>query len=307
MRIGNKLHRGTGAALTGLLTAGLTLGSPAASAAPLTLKGSDTLFGAITDAINTLGLQGDLQYVGGGSGTGEAAILARTQSIAPMSRAFADTALATASQEGISVAQHVVGLDGVSIFVKASEGVAQISIPVLQSIFGGDGGAGTPAACASASRVRDWSQVPGSGKTGPIQALRRNDDSGTTDTFEKLVGVKAFCPDVQIKATTADIAAETSSNPAAIAYAGDSARQAGQNKPLAIGKTEAGPFVAPSTATIRHFTYPLARRLYIVEAQGSVTRTGAEETLLRNLLDRSFFDPILVTNEFVTCDPSGCP
>lgn len=33
-------------------------------------KGSDTLFGAITDSINQLGIQAELQYVGGGSGQG---------------------------------------------------------------------------------------------------------------------------------------------------------------------------------------------------------------------------------------------
>ena len=65
-------------------------------------KGSDTLFGVTTDAINLSGLATEIQYVGGGSGLGEAGLLEGTQGIAPMSRAPSAAALATAATKGIT-------------------------------------------------------------------------------------------------------------------------------------------------------------------------------------------------------------
>ena len=53
-----------------------------AADAPAQLRGSDTLFGAITDAVNQSGLQSEIQYLGGGSGLGEAGLRAGTQGIA---------------------------------------------------------------------------------------------------------------------------------------------------------------------------------------------------------------------------------
>src|SRR5262244_48429 len=52
--------------------------------AVVTLRGSDTLFDPITRAIMLSGAQ--ITYTGGGSGTGETALLNHTQGIAPMSR-----------------------------------------------------------------------------------------------------------------------------------------------------------------------------------------------------------------------------
>lgn len=271
------------------------------------LKGSDTLFPPLTDAINQLGLQAELQYLGGGSGTGEAALLAGAQGFAPMSKLISAQALQRAASEQLTIAENVVGLDGVAVFVKAGEPVTQITLPVLRSIFGGEDGSGSGAACAAPTRVLDWSAVPGSGKTGPIKAVRRDNESGTTDTFKNLVGVKGFCADVTVLPTTADIAQETSTNPAAIGYAGLSGERAGSNLPLAIAKDAAGPFVAPSVGTIRDFSYPLARRLYIYVVGGARVPSVAEQKLLGSVLDRSFFDPILVSHDFVACAPTGCP
>jgi phosphate transport system substrate-binding protein len=278
-----------------------------AHAAPAQFRGSDTLFGAVTDAINQLGLENELAYLGGGSGLGETAVSQGAQGIAPMSRAPTAQAIAAAAARGITLTPNVVGLDGVSLFVKASESVKQADIPTLRNVFAGADGTGSSEACAAPARIKDWSAFPGSGKRGPLTAFRRNDDSGTTDAFKNLVGIKAFCSDVVIKASTADIAAETSTNPGAIGYAGASATREGQNRALAIAATAAGPYVVPGEDTVRDFTYPLARRLYLVVASGAHAPSAAEQTLLDNLLDRSFFDPILTANDFVTCAESGCP
>jgi len=267
-----------------------------AHADPAQLRGSDTLYGAITDAVNQSGLSAEIQYLGGGSGTGEAALRAGTQGIAPMSRALSPAAVEDLLNQGVTPVAHVIGLDGVSVYVKASETLAQLDIPTVRAIF----------TCT----ITDWSAVTGSGKSGPIAVFRRNDDSGTTDVFKSLVGITAFGSCVTPLATTVAIAEETSTNPAAIGYSGLSAERLGANKPLSIGRTAAGPFVAPSTSSIRDFSYPLARRLYVNAVSDGRTPSAAEEALLFNLTDRSFMDPIILANEFVTCLPDedgGCP
>src|SRR5262245_50885254 len=106
-----------------------------AHAAPEQFRGSDTLFGAVTGAINQLGLEHELAYLGGGTGLGETAISQGNQGIAPMSRAPMAQAIAAAAARGIKITPNVVGLDGVSLFVKASETVKQADIPTLRNVF----------------------------------------------------------------------------------------------------------------------------------------------------------------------------
>jgi hypothetical protein len=121
------------------------------------------------------------------------------------------------------------------------------------------------------------------------------------------VGIKAFCPDVTVRVTSDDLATETTANADAIAYSGLSAERPTKNKALPVLDAAKGVAVAPSADTIRAFTYPLARRLYVTVASGSHSPNAAEDRLLQNLLDPSFVDPILAAHEFITCPVTGCP
>lgn len=267
----------------------------AQATAPAQLSGSDTLFGAITRVINYAGLASQVQYIGGGSGVGETELRKGTQNVAPMSRPLSATAVQELQGKGVTVEQHVIGLDGVVALVKRTSAIAQIDVPTLRAIY--------------TCEITDWSKVPGSGATGPIVAYRRNDASGTTDTFKTLVGVSSFGACTKPLDSTLDIRAVTSSNASAIGYSGLSG-EGPDNKALAIGVAATGPFVVPSNKTIRDFSYPLARRLYFNAVSGGRTLTDVEQTLLELVLDRSVMDEILIENEFVTCLPEsagGCP
>lgn len=250
------------------------------------LRGSDTLAGVMTDAIIQSGLQNDLSYQGGGSSLGEKAIIAKEQGLAAMSRAFKSEALAEASANGITPVDHVIGLDGVAVFVNASNAQAGLTISDLKNIF----------TCA----VTTWEQLPGSTRTGAIRVLRRNDASGTTDTFKSLVGISSFGPCVTVMTETDEIAVATSEDADALAFAGLSARRDG-NTMLAIGKTQ-GTEVQPTVANIRSGKYPLARALHVYEASGALTPSAAEKRLLERVLDRSFMDQILQDHDFITLD-----
>lgn len=264
-----------------------------AAAQPAVLRGSDTLFGATTDAINVAGLSGDLSYAGGGSGLGETGLRNGTQGIAPMSREISAAGQDDLLNQGVFPVQTVIGLDGVSVFVQAGA-PGQIDIPTIRGIY----------TCA----ITSWDSIPGSGKTGQIKAFRRDDVSGTTDVFKSLVGISTFGSCVTVLASTSDIADVTSTDASAIGYSGLSGSRPGHNQELSVGRTSAGPFVAPNENTIRNFSYPLARRLYINSVSEGRVPSVAEQALLDFMSNPDNMDPILVANEFVTCDrTTGCP
>ena len=263
--------------------AGLT-----AQAQVKSLRGSDTLAGVFTDAIIAADMSDKLLYLGGGSGLGEVAIVSKQQGIAPMSREFTAEKLAAARAAGIEPKGHVLGLDGIGIFVnKAGNPLAAITFENIVKIF--------------ECKITDWTGVPGSGRTGAIKVYRRNDTSGTTDAFKSMTGLKTFGACVTALEHTAEVAAKTAAEANAVAYSGMTALRDG-NKALNVAKDAASTAVAPTVATIRNFSYPLARKLWLYEATGSFVPTDAEKQFLALCQDRSFMDPIMQNNEFYTID-----
>jgi phosphate transport system substrate-binding protein len=290
--------------VAGLVT-GLTVVASGAHAAPVDLHGSDTLFGVASAAITNVGLDGALHYIGGGSGTGETGLVNGAQGIAPMSRALSTTAINNLLNQGVTPVQNVIGLDGVSIWVNAANAtLASIDIPTIRSIY--------------LCQTIDWANVASAGgKTGPIVVYARNGLSGTTDTFKTLIGGLPattngnanWGPCVHEVDTTDDIATNTSNDDNAIGFAGLSAGRPG-NQALAVATTATSTAIAPSETTIREFSYPLSRRLYVNSVADGRFPSDDEQALLDAMLDRSFLDPILIANEFVTCpavEDGGCP
>lgn len=251
------------------------------------ISGSDTLGGVMTDAIIASGMNNKISYIGGGSGVGEKALANGEIAITGMSREFKPEIIALAKSKGIEPVAYVIALDGLAILVNKANPLASVDFATLTKIF----------SCEYTS----WNQVPGSGKNGPIKAYRRDDKSGTTDTFKSLVGIKAFGPCVTVLAETADIADRTSSESEAIGYAGLSGKRDG-NRAVAVAGKAGSQAVEPNTTTIRNATYPLSRKLFVYEATGSKSAEGAEAELLEYVLDRSFLDPIVQDHDFVTID-----
>lgn len=249
------------------------------------ISGSDTMGGVMTDAIIAAGMDNVIGYVGGGSGVGEKALVNGEIGMTAMSRAMKPEALAQAAAAGVTPVGHIVGLDGLIILVNKANPMAGTDFSTLVRIF----------SCEFTS----WSQVPNSGKAGAIHAFRRNDQSGTTDTFKSLTGIKKFGDCVTVLNETADIAEKTATDVDAIGYAGLSGHKEG-NRSIGVAKSAGEAFVTATTATIRNGLYPLARSLYIYEATGARKPNQVEAQLLEQVLDRSFLDPILQDHDFVT-------
>lgn len=249
------------------------------------ISGSDTLGGVMTDAIIAAGMDQNIGYIGGGSGVGEKALVNGEIGLTAMSREMKPEFVAQAKAAGVEVVPHVVGLDGLAIFVNGSNPVQGLDLSTLARIY--------------SCELTSWSQIPGSGKSGAIRAYRRNDLSGTTDTFKTLTGLKNFGACVTIVNETADIAEKTSIDADAVGYAGLSGKK-DKNRSVAISRKSGEAFVLATAATIRNESYPLSRKLYVYEASGARQPNAIEAQLLEQLLDRSFMDPILQDHDFIT-------
>lgn len=268
-----------------LLASALILTASFAQAKHL-ISGSDTLGGVMTDAIIASGMDQEIGYVGGGSSVGEKAFVNGEINITAMSREMKPEALAQAKAAGVNPVAHVIALDGVAVFVNGTNGTPGLDLNTLARIF--------------TCEITSWAQVPGAGKATAIHAFRRDDLSGTTDTFKSLVGVKKFGACVTVVNETADIAEKTATDADAIGYAGLSGKNE-KNRVMAISKAGTS-YVLPTAGTIRNETYPLSRKLYVYEATGARTPNKVEAQFLEQVLDRSFLDPIVQDHDFVTID-----
>ena len=249
--------------------------------------GSDTLAGAMTDAIIQSGLDQQIGYIGGGSGNGEKGLVTGDQGIAPMSREIKPEALTQLQSQGNDVNAHVIALDGISLFVKKDHVLAGLDLPTIVRIF--------------TCEYTKWEQIRGSNQKGEILAVRRNDVSGTTDAFKHFTGLKNFGTCVKVVNETADVAELTGRNPLAIGYSGLSGHTE-HNRSVAISREANSAAVLPTTKTIRNFSYPLSRKLYVYEIKGARKANAVEKQLLDSVLDRSFMDPIVQSHEFITID-----
>lgn len=270
-----------------IMVSALLFSSLASAQTFSTFSGSDTLAGAVTDAIIAAGLDQHIQYVGGGSGVGEKGLLTGDQGIAPMSREMKPEIAQQLQAQGVTPVAHVVALDGLSLFVQLNSPVKAIDLPTISRIY--------------TCEFTKWEQIPNSGLKGDIKVYRRNDASGTTDAFKHFTGLKQFGACVQALNETADIAEATSRDVMAIGYSGLSGHVE-NNRPLAVAAKAGAPAILPTTATVRDFSYPLSRNLYVYEVTGARSANDAELELLSYLTDRSFMDPIVQAHDFITMD-----
>lgn len=159
--------------------------------------GSDTLFNAITAAISQAGLSASLDYLGTGSGKGEQCLEGtggtpcntKAQTIAPMSRDLQGSC--DSGQKSNRIA-----LDAIYILADDTQVATSAASANIKGAFCGDG-SGSPATCAN---FDTWGELT-TGSSNPSNAIklyRRDDISGTTDTFKSLTGCTTFCAGVKI-------------------------------------------------------------------------------------------------------------
>jgi phosphate transport system substrate-binding protein len=202
-----------------------------------------------------------------GSGTSAKGLLAGTALIGMSSRrATDDEARQLREQFQVDIrspgSEHVLALDGLAVIVNPANRVRQLTLDQIAQIFAG--------------QIVNWRQLGGDDL--PIRAHRRDDKSGTYDTFNALVlAPRKLKPAATVAAyeSSENLSDEVSRDPAAIGFIG----LPFVNRNIAVGiNATCGIASRPSTFAIKTESYPLARRLYLY------TIGQPAETRVRNLL-----------------------
>ena len=205
-----------------------------------------------------------IAVTGGGSGTGIAALVSGTTTLAQCSREMKpEEKEGVKKSTGKEVKEFKVAMDALAVIVNLANPVSELSMGQLSDIFTG--------------KIKNWKEVGGSDE--PILALSRDRNSGTHVYFLEHVlrrgnakGPEEFSASCLMMPSSQAIVQEVVRSKAAIGYVGLGYVTKDQ-KTLAIKKTAADTVVKPSIETAQNGTYPISRMLYLYtagELQGTV-------------------------------------
>jgi len=253
--------------ITTIALGAAVLACGAAARADITVKGSDTIVILAQKWAETyMGKNPNvkIQVTGGGSGVGLAALQNQSTDIANSSRKIKAPEIANCLKTfGRRPTEYKVAMDGLSVYLNESNPVSELSIEQLRLIFTG--------------KIKNWKEV--GGKDSDIVLLSREVNSGTHVYFKEHVlrkgksdGKEEFATTALMQPSSQSIADEVAGNPKAIGYYG-MGYCSNEQKVIAVAKTSAGPYVAPTMDTVIKGTYSISRPLMFYtngEPSGSV-------------------------------------
>jgi len=237
--------------------AGLTLTT--ASPDTITVKGSDTMV--------ILGQRWAEEYMkehkdvtvqvtGGGSGTGIAALINGTTTLANSSRPIKPEEREAAKKNGIDVVEIKTAMDALAIVVNAANPIDHLTLKQVGMIYSG--------------YTNNWKQVGGPDKK--IIRYSRESSSGTYAYLkENVLNNRDYAADVQTMPGTSAVAEAVAKDPNAIGYGGVAYFATNPKlKILKVAKDEKSQPISPLNAEGRpNFevvwsqTYPISRYLYV--------------------------------------------
>lgn len=183
----------------------------------------------------------DISVSESGSGNGAKSLINGTCDIADMSRFMKDTEFKAAVQKGVFPVAHVVALDGIAIVVHPANPVKELTVKQVRDIYMG--------------KITNWSEVGGPNRE--IVKISRDTNSGTFETFEKLVMKKEkIASDSEYVGSNGQAHQRVSSTPTAVGYVGLGFVDE-KVKALAIDG------IKPSRKSISSGRYPIARPLFM--------------------------------------------
>jgi phosphate transport system substrate-binding protein len=151
--------------------------------------------------------------------------------------------------------EHVVALDGVAIIVNPSNQIPQLSVDQVRGLFDG--------------KVTFFNQVGGINK--PVKLYRRDDKSGTFDSFKTLVMAGLpVAPSAKAYEDSRELSSTVAGDISAIGFVGHT--HIGDARPVPIG-APGQQALLPNRFTIQTEDYPLSRRLYLY----SISESGNSE------------------------------
>jgi phosphate transport system substrate-binding protein len=234
------------------VASGLLIASTALAGSPtkITVKGSDTLVILAqkwAEVYMSKKTETQIQVTGGGSGIGFAALQNSATDLANASRKIKASEIAECIKAfGKRPTEYKVCLDGLSVYVAASNPVKELTLEQLMLIFTG--------------KIKNWKELGGA--DAPITLYSRENSSGTYEFFkEHVLQGRDFAASAQTMPGTAAVLQAVAKDKNGIGYGG-AAYGAGA-KHLAIKKTDSSPAIEPSEETVVKGTYPIWRYLYV--------------------------------------------
>jgi len=229
-------------------------------------KGSDTMVNLAlswAEAYQSIHPEVRISVSGGGSGTGIAALINGTVSMANASRAIKPEEEANALKGNVTPVEHIVARDAIAVIVNPENPVTELTLQQISDIYSG--------------KINNWADVGGENR--PIVRLSRETNSGTHVYFLETVlrlnqkdNKTLFSTDTLLLPSSEGITAEVRDNPNAIGYDG-LGYVIPEVKTLAVAADRGMPYVMPSAESVNNGSYPIARDLYVYtngEPQGAL-------------------------------------
>lgn len=213
----------------------------------LVIRGSDTLgdkmVPALAEAYKQAGNATEFDIVAEGSSAAFKGLQAGA-SIGLSSRPIKDSERQSLSDAGLTVKEHVAGIDMIAIVVNEANPATDLPIDAVEKVF--------------ASEVTTWKTLPG---TPAVTPFTRNESSGTFKVFQSVAMKGKDYGKTTVKCEgNSQIVEKVAGNQGAIGYVGLSYKNAPGVKTVKINGIAAEP---KNSAT-----YPLSRKLYYYTIDG---------------------------------------
>jgi len=222
------------------------------------IKGSDTLVNLVqilAEAYMAKHPDVPIAVLGGGSGTGIAALINGTCDIANHSRPLKEKEINLAWEKGVKPCRFIIAVDGVSIIVNKSNPIEKLEIEQLGAIYRGE--------------ITSWKEVGGPDKQ--ISLYGRQSNSGTYVFFqEHVLGKQNYSPHMKQMNGNAQIVEGVIQDESGIGYVGvgyvmdSKSRKVRKGiKILNVSKDADSPAYSPLDKTaVDEGKYPIARPLF---------------------------------------------
>jgi phosphate transport system substrate-binding protein len=231
------------------------------------------------------GTQAVINFAAHGSGTATPGLVEGKAVIGMASRALNDAETKLIDERfkvPIRAAgnEHVLALDGIAVIVHPENPVKLLTLEQIAKVFSG--------------QIANWKDVGGADR--PIHVLRRNNDSGTYDTFNTLVlsPLKLqMSPQAAQYESSETLSSDVSKDADAVGFI--ALPYINKNRAVVIGSS-CGITGSPSAFTVKNEQYPLARRLYLYTL-GTPKESAANDLLKFALSDEA--QPTIEDAEFI--------
>jgi phosphate transport system substrate-binding protein len=221
------------------------------------IKGSDTLVNLVqvlSEAYMTKNPRSPIAVLGGGSGTGIAALINGTCDVANHSRPMKEKEVTMAKDNGVAPTTFVIAVDGLSVIVNEKNAVSKLTMDQIGAMFRGE--------------IKNWKEVGGPDKG--ISLYGRQSNSGTFVFFqEHVLGNQNYSADMKRMNGNAQIVEGVTADQLGIGYVGvgyvvDAQGNVKEGiKILKVSKDASSDAYSPlNKAAVDSRDYPIARGLF---------------------------------------------